>query len=117
MGRSPRIWCLVVGLVALAEVGLGIPSAAPARVQQAPDPQWGLTEFAPSDGGRERWLRGALAVQASTRANLLATDRPDCADASYVSYRRSDIQPDVSDQWYVASQLWADAELLRAADD
>jgi uncharacterized protein YyaL (SSP411 family) len=44
-------------------------------------------------------------------------DRPDCADASYLSYRRSDLQPDVADQWYVASQILADAELLHSDQD
>ena len=32
----------------------------------------------------------------------------------FVSYRRSDREPDWADQWYVASQIWADVALLQA---
>ena len=36
-----------------------------------------------------------------------------CPDARFASYRRSTAEPDITDQWYVASQLWADAVFLR----
>ena len=68
------------------------------------------------DGEAARRLQGALAVQAATRAHLrLLGDATTCADARFVSYRRSDKEPDVVDQWYVASQLWADAQLTATA--
>lgn len=38
----------------------------------------------------------------------------DCAGAPYLSYRRSDREPEWSDLWYNATQLGADAELLAA---
>lgn len=38
-----------------------------------------------------------------------------CPDARFVAYRRSTAQPDITDQWYVASQLWADAALVSLA--
>jgi uncharacterized protein YyaL (SSP411 family) len=38
----------------------------------------------------------------------------DCESASYLSYRRSDKEPEWSDQWYNATQLGADAALLAA---
>jgi len=42
-------------------------------------------------------------------------DAFECADARFISFRRSDAEPQFADQWYVASQLWADAVLLRVA--
>jgi hypothetical protein len=111
MDRSRTGWLLIVGLVALAQVGVGVPSATLTTGRDAPlaHPHEGAAET-----GAARWLSSARAVQASTRAHLRVTDQPDCADASFISYRRSDLQPSVADQWYIVSQLWADAELLRA---
>src|SRR5262245_18000022 len=40
-----------------------------------------------------------------------------CPDARLVSYRRSTAEPEIADQWYVASQLWADAVLLVAIEN
>ena len=108
MRRVRGTWCLLVGLLALAQVGIAVPTARPPAAFDAPG-----ASVEEADVGPARWLRGARAVQAATRAHLRAADQPACADASYVSYRRSDLLPDVADQWYVASQLWADAELLR----
>ena len=60
-------------------------------------------------------LRRALATQAATRARLrVLGDAWSCVEARFVSYRQSDAAPDLVDEWYVASQLWADAVLLRA---
>ena len=101
-------WCVIVGLVALVQVGTSPPVADLPTDQDAPAASVEQADAA------TRWLGGALAVQAATRAHLRVTDGPACADARFVSYRRSELQPDVADQWYVASQLWADAELLRA---
>ncbi|MDP8924464.1 MAG: AGE family epimerase/isomerase, partial [Chloroflexota bacterium] len=57
----------------------------------------------------------AVATQAATQVRLrVLGDAFVCPDARFVSYRRSDAEPEVVDQWYVASQLWADAELLLA---
>ena len=108
MTRARSTWYLLVGLVALAQVGIGVPAAPPAT-SDAPE-----ASVEEADDGAARWLRSAHAVQAETRSHLRVIDQPTCVDASLVSYRRSDIQPDVADQWYVASQLWADAELLLA---
>lgn len=110
MSRSRRTWYLVVGLVALAQVGLSMPPARLPAGHEVPDESVGE-----SDVGTARWLRSAHAVQATTRTRLRVADHPACTDASFVSYRRSDALPDVADQWYVASQLWADAELLLAS--
>src|SRR6266545_2007300 len=64
-------------------------------------------------------LSNARAIQTTTRARLgVLGDAFSCADARIVSYRRSSAEPEIVDQWYVASQLWADAVLLEmAADD
>ena len=60
-------------------------------------------------------LRRALVTQAATRERLrVLGDAATCDEARFVAYRRSDAEPDFADQWYVASQLWADAELLVA---
>ena len=109
MHRARSTWCLLVGLVALAQVAIGAPAVNPPPTDDAPQAATGET-----DAGMASWLRRARAAQSSTRTHLRAADHLICADASFVSYRRSDAQPDVADQWYVASQLWADAELLRA---
>jgi uncharacterized protein YyaL (SSP411 family) len=37
----------------------------------------------------------------------------DCPRAPYLSYLRSDVEPDWTDQWYVTSQMGADTALLR----
>src|SRR5436305_12625578 len=61
-------------------------------------------------------LQSALATQAATRARLrVLGDAATCAQARHVAYRRSDREPDIVDEWYVASQLWADAALLPPA--
>ena len=111
MRRARSAWCLLVGLLALAQVGITVPPARTSATHDTPE-----ASVEEADVGPARWLHRARAAQAWTRAHLRASDQPACADASYVSYRRSDLLPDVADQWYVASQLWADAELLRAAD-
>jgi uncharacterized protein YyaL (SSP411 family) len=59
----------------------------------------------------------AVATQAVARAKLgVLGDAFSCPDARLVAYRRSTAEPDIADQWYVASQLWADAALLLAAE-
>jgi Glycosyl hydrolase family 76 len=61
-------------------------------------------------------LQSAVAIEGATRARLgVLGDAFTCADARFASFRRSDAQPQFADQWYVASQLWADARLLAAA--
>src|SRR3954453_3151809 len=58
-------------------------------------------------------LQGAQRTQLATRASLRFPGVPArCTDARFVSYRRSDREPEIVDQWYVVSQLWADATLL-----
>jgi hypothetical protein len=60
-------------------------------------------------------LATAASVQAATRARLgVLGDAFTCPDARFISYRRSSAEPEVTDQWYVASQLWADAALLES---
>jgi hypothetical protein len=109
MSPARNTWILLIGLVALAQVGISAP------VEQAPvrhaSPEAEVVEMG---SPASRWLSSAHGTQATTRSRLRVADQESCADASYVSYRRSDVQADVADQWYVASQLWADAELLRA---
>jgi Glycosyl hydrolase family 76 len=59
----------------------------------------------------------AIATQTVGRAKLgVLGDAFTCPDARLVAYRRSTAEPDIADQWYVASQLWADAALLLATD-
>ncbi len=63
--------------------------------------------------GVDSHLVNAAQIQAATRQKLAVLgDAFTCTDARFVSYRRSDTDPEVTDQWYVASQLWADAFLL-----
>lgn len=69
-----------------------------------------------ADRDANGWLQLALETQAATRARLrVLGDAPSCAAARFVSYRRSNVAPDLVDEWYIASQLWADAVLLPTA--
>jgi hypothetical protein len=62
--------------------------------------------------------QAAVAIQAATRAKLAVLgDAFTCPDARFVSYRRSDADPEITDQWYVASQLLADATLIHAGTE
>jgi hypothetical protein len=93
------------GLACLVLLGM-VPSGAVAQQR---------TGQALADEGAGR-LAMALATQGATRARLgVLGDAFDCADARFVSFRRSDAEPQFADQWYVASQLWADAVLLDVA--
>jgi hypothetical protein len=61
-------------------------------------------------------LNAAAAIQGATRYRLgVLGDAFTCPDARFASFRRSNAEPEFADQWYVASQLWADAMLLRVA--
>jgi hypothetical protein len=63
-------------------------------------------------------LSAAADIQATTRARLgVLGDAFSCPDARFVSFRRSDAEPELVDQWYVASQLWADALMLTGSGD
>lgn len=64
-----------------------------------------------------RHFNAALATQAAARITLgVLGDAFTCPEARLVSYRRSSVEREVTDQWYVASQLWADAVLISGAD-
>ena len=70
----------------------------------------------PNDAGKPAaYLHQATVTQSATRERLrVLGDASTCSEARFVAYRRSDVEPDFADQWYVASQLWADATLLLA---
>lgn len=86
------------GLALLCLVGALVPQGATAQ-EATPQPVPNLVN--------------AAEIQAATRLKLAVLgDAFTCADARFVSYRRSDADPEITDQWYVASQLWADAFLL-----
>jgi hypothetical protein len=60
----------------------------------------------------------AVEIQTATRAKLAVLgDAFTCPDARFVSYRRSDAEPEITDQWYVASQLYADAALIHSGTE
>jgi hypothetical protein len=91
----------------LSWVGWGRPaSAAEAGVLAAPEVE------------AAQQIRSAQRTQKSTRGTLrVLGGGVRCADARFVSYKRSDREPEIVDQWYVVSQLWADAALLAADSD
>lgn len=65
---------------------------------------------------RARWLDQAIVTQSSTRQRLqVLGDAASCPEARFVTYRRSDQEPTLVDQWYVASQLWADISVLESS--
>jgi hypothetical protein len=92
---------LILGLALLCSIGV-IDAEASGR------------SFAPLDAEAHR--QRALATQAATRARLrVLGDAWTCVESRFISYRQSDAVPELVDEWYVASQLWADAVLLRSA--
>jgi hypothetical protein len=90
-------------LLALVLLLMSVPPSPPEVAAAAPSNQDEAAEL----------LRSAQRVQQATRQSLrvLGGGR-ECDDARFVSYRRSDREPEVVDQWYVVSQLWADTTLL-----
>ncbi len=90
------------GLVILVLI-VGIGGGRPASAAEAAAP---AAEASQS-------LQSAQRTQQVTRDRLrVLSSGSRCAESRFVSYRRSDREPDVVDQWYVVSQLWADAMLL-----
>jgi len=62
-------------------------------------------------------VQSARQTQAATRDRLqVLGDAFTCPEARFVSYRRSDFEPEIVDHWYVASQMWADVALVRLLD-
>ena len=93
-----------VGLVILVLI-VGVGGGRPASADEAAAP----------DVEASQALRSAQRTQQLTRERLrVLSSGSRCADSRFVSYRRSDREPEVVDQWYVVSQLWADAMLLSA---
>jgi Glycosyl hydrolase family 76 len=89
----------LVVLVLIGWIGLGRPASAAEAV--APEVE------------ASQPLRSAQRTQQVTRSTLrVLSSGTRCAESRFVSYRRSDREPEVVDQWYVVSQLWADAMLL-----
>src|SRR5688572_27441529 len=71
------------------------------------------SEAAAPEAEASQSLRNAQRTQQMTRGTLrVLSSGTRCAESRFVSYRRSDREPEVVDQWYVVSQLWADAMLL-----
>ena len=98
IGRGGISW-LLAALLLCASIGPGVGVVAAA----APD----------ADEEAGELLRGAQRIQQSTRGSLrVLGGGDDCDDARFIAYKRSDREPDVVDQWYVVSQLWADAALI-----
>lgn len=63
------------------------------------------------------YLRAAIQIQRVTRDRLgLLIGGKTATRARMVGYRRASNELEHVDQWYLASQLWADAELIRAWD-
>ena len=78
---------------------------------------WAGTTLAQEQQDSGALLSEATNTQEATRSRLgVLGDAFSCPDARFISYRRSDVEPEITDQWYVASQLWADALLLQTSD-
>jgi hypothetical protein len=75
----------------------------------------GVSATAAQPAAGEARLAAAAVIQGRTLARLgVLGDAFSCSEARLVSFRRSNAEPEITDQWYVASQLWADAVLLEA---
>lgn len=91
-------------LVAVALCATLVPATASAR-QQASGAEDAAAHY-----------RAAVTLQTVTRSRLgVLGDAFTCPEARLVAFRRSTAEPEITDQWYVASQLWADSALLLAA--
>jgi hypothetical protein len=94
----------LAAIVLIASIGGGRPAS--------------VAEAAAPDAEASQSLRSAQRTQQVTRSTLrILSGGSRCAESRFVSYRRSDREPDVVDQWYVVSQLWADAALLSSDHD
>src|SRR5207249_4000948 len=92
-----RAWLVIVACVIWASAGIG-------------PVVYAETGTAASEVFQQ--LQSAALTQRATRARLrVLGEASTCAQARFVAYRRSDREPDLVDEWYVASQLWADARL------
>jgi hypothetical protein len=99
----------LIVVVLVGWVGSGRPaSAAETEMRAAAAPEAEAAQQIRSAQRTQRMTRGTLRVLGGGVR---------CADARFVSYKRSDREPDIVDQWYVVSQLWADAALLAADGD
>src|SRR4051812_39534923 len=109
IGRWGSVWLIII--VLLGWLSSCLPAeAAEVGMQASP-------VLAPEAEAVQQ-LRSAQRTQQATRGALRVLGSGSrCAEARFVSYRRSDREPDVVDQWYVVSQLWADAALLAADAD
>lgn len=107
IGRWGRVVLIVLALLLPGWIGpVQASGAAEAGVMAAPEVE------------AAQQIRSAQRTQRSTRGTLrVLGGGVRCADARFISYKRSDREPDVVDQWYVVSQLWADAALLAADGD
>jgi hypothetical protein len=96
-----------IGLAALfLVVSIGTDRAASAAETAAPEAE------------ASQQLRSALRTQLATRGLLRVLGGGSrCDEARFVSYKRSDREPEIVDQWYVVSQLWADAAMLSSDHD
>jgi hypothetical protein len=96
-----------VGLVTLVLIGW-IGAGRPASAAEAAAPTVAAPEVEASQS-----LRSAQRTQQMTRGTLrILSSGTRCVESRFVAYRRSDREPETVDQWYVVSQLWADAMLL-----
>src|SRR5262245_1385430 len=103
IGRWGSVWLIIIVLLGwlasclpaeAADVAVAVIQAAPALAPEAEAVQQ---------------IRSAQRTQQATRNTLRVLGGGSrCADARFVSYKRSDREPDIVDQWYVVSQLWAD---------
>lgn len=97
----------LVLVVLIAWVGSGRPASA-AGAPAAP-------HLAAPEVEASQSLRSAQRTQQVTRGTLrILSSGTRCAESRFVAYRRSDREPEIVDQWYVVSQLWADAALLES---
>jgi hypothetical protein len=91
-----------LGLIALVLFS-SVAVARPASAAEGPAPELDASQPLQSAQRTQQVTRNTLRILSSGNR---------CADSRFVAYRRSDREPEVVDQWYVVSQLWADAMLL-----
>lgn len=100
----------------MASLGLLVSTvgpAAPGTLAQSPPTRPAGSAGSSLEDEARLHVGAAVATQTATRAQLgVLGDAFTCADARFVAYRRSTAERETTDQWYVASQLWADALLL-----
>src|SRR4051812_45731189 len=100
IGRWGSMWLIIIVLLGW------LSSCLPVEAAEATGPDVQASPTLAPEVEAVQQLRSAQRTQQATRGTLRVLGGGSrCADARFVSYKRSDREPEIVDQWYVVSQL------------